>query len=57
LGCGISSGILAPRREVDAARALLADPAWLSNKQQRLGIQPLLADPTPRCRIATARWI
>ena len=30
--------------EVDAARALLADPAWLSNKLQRLGIQPLLAD-------------
>ena len=30
--------------EIDAARALLADPAWLSNKLQRLGIQPLLAD-------------
>jgi WD40 repeat protein len=30
--------------EVDAARALLTDPAWLSNKLQRLGIQPLLSD-------------
>ena len=30
--------------EVDAARALLADPAWLANKLHRLGIQPLLAD-------------
>jgi WD40 repeat protein len=30
--------------EVDVARALLADPAWLSNKLRRLGIQPLLAD-------------
>ena len=30
--------------EVEMARALLADPVWLSNKLQRLGIQSLLAD-------------
>jgi WD domain, G-beta repeat len=30
--------------EVDAARSLLADPAWLSNKLHRLGIQLVLAD-------------
>jgi WD40 repeat protein len=30
--------------EEGAARGLLADPAWLSNKLQRLGVQPLLAD-------------
>ncbi len=30
--------------ELEAARGLLTDPAWLANKLHRLGIQPLLAD-------------
>jgi hypothetical protein len=30
--------------QLETARALLADPVWLSNKLQRLGIQSLLAD-------------
>lgn len=29
---------------METACALLADPAWLSNKLRRLGIQPILAD-------------